>query len=914
MDLSSSEVAALNNLKFEFETNTSGGVSTNHDQIVLVIDSLTDIVAYPTCSVDYLRGINGNSNNVNLTENKYFTTAGDYAVYGYNAEGHAACSIIREEFNRTSPAYTILSWDAAGNAAYMNFDWKTHSSSDNTEYEEGNHTVCCHVVSQADCSTGQCGQQFEGENCTTFCIDSTPINVNSASDNFTSDCGGIERYTNNSGVEYSWSVDMGTGCAGLDYYNVTVYDMSTGLVVNSTRTSNANLVFNLAEGNYSVVVFAVDLAGNVGTSAQSENIVVDLTNPVVTQTGGNWNVWYNDDFNVTETDWDNFGLASVKYYVDATGMGTVVPLTTISENETVTVLVPEQCNVSGANDCRVTKVVQDYSCRMDSEQRQYDIDLDEPNTTKTVSTPKFAPWGSWISKLTNGWFVTKDTVFTLTCNDSYQGSILSGCHKTFYNVTNTDTGAVVYNTTNGTSPLSFSLPDVDGNYTITYWSTDEVGNVEVAQYEVDKLDNIAPNTTKTYEGAQVWAWRYMPTFSNLQTWMRYIAGGNDPVNITLAAADTQVGVNKTYYQILKPRNMSTGGDIIDTEWYCYYNTSMHNGTWHENQSNIPEDDSLSCNQTNWTYEDNYMFNVSLCQDNVTIGGSSWCNYTGPVQVIQECDHKIRYFSMDHLNNTEEIKAQVFSVDSTEPMVFIVDPTGSEKQVEYCSIPVDIEIDDMKVGLDDSAVYAEVLNGTGYMVSGPHYLARDSSYDGKGTAFNGDKFYLPNNLDLDSLPAGNYTLNIYASDLLANGGLINSTNITLLDGIYARLTNGCSVGSNGGLCTLQYTACVRNATDMGFNMSKIFPENGGNPIADLSTLEATFYTNGGSGAVAQINYQTGAVEFNGDVLPFLNESCGVVNGRTKFNVTLNFTEDLVDKIGSGNYQFNWTTEAFLNQSC
>jgi hypothetical protein len=856
------------------------------------------VIEDPICNIDYLGDGSGNINYFNISD-YYFNQVGDFRVWGSAGANSPACNLQFVSYNRTSLGSVVRWTENADNQGGWE-DWA--SNQNDPSFEEGLHQICC-IVESETCEGG-C-QTFTNETCEEFCIDATEPVMDGINDN-TVDCSEDGRYWADDVVTWNWSAHD-IGCAGMKEYEVALYFSNGSMITKFFTNDTYYMASGLEDGeDYYVEVWPVDNANNMGESIVSEHVIIDLTDPVITfgiihpLVFADSTYWATEGFWVPENDTDvNLLEDSCRIRVDDDGINTVNESVVCNTEHYV---VNESCMTDGYATCEIWKSAMDKACRVGDAYTSLHVDKHAPNTTKMVSNPKFAPWGLWVSWLTNGWFVTNETEFSLVCYDNVTGNEGSGCNNSYYNVTNADNGDTVVGTTIYDSP--FSLPNVDGNYTITYWSDDKVGHVEDLKWEVDKLDNIAPETTKTYD-LFLYGWRYMPVFNDLLVWMRFI---RPDTNITLSAYDSEVGVDTTYYQILVP-----AGEGDHTEYYCFNDSTSNNGTWYEEGQ-----DGMNCTETAW----NEMNAWDYCDTQIVgqfeypyVAQGLWCIYEHPVQV-NESDHKICYFTGDKLDNVEDIKCQVFSVDGLAPEVFVVNPHGeTEETVEYCSIPLDIEIKDMKAGLNDSTVYAMVRNSSGNEVSGPHELVRDPDYDGDGFNVGGDKFYLPNNLDLDGLPAGWYTIEIYANDLLGNGGNVENQSIQLQEGIYARLSEGCSIGKNGGFCTLEYTACVRNGSLMGFNMTKIYPKDGGDPVASLSDLDATFHTEGGSGAVQQINFETGVPEgFTGDIVPFTNDSCEVINGRIKFNVTLNFTEGLVDLIGGGDYQFDWAAETFLDDSC
>jgi len=111
----------------------------------------------------------------------------------------------------------------------------------------------------------------------------------------------------------------------------------------------------------------------------------------------------------------------------------------------------------------------------------HDLDLEEipPVTNLVIGQPKY------IDPINNKIYVTSATSFTLTAEDNPSGT---GIASTFYHIQNTthDTGRLKY-----TAP--FCLTDLsDGQYSIVYYSKDNVANKEQAKSEPVILDNTPP--------------------------------------------------------------------------------------------------------------------------------------------------------------------------------------------------------------------------------------------------------------------------------------------------------------------------------------------------------------------------------------------------------------------------------------
>lgn len=107
---------------------------------------------------------------------------------------------------------------------------------------------------------------------------------------------------------FTWSPTIDNGGAGINHYEFYVYNASSGLVLYSDNTTQTNMAVNSPVNNqsYYIEVRAVDAAGNLGAwSSLSSTVYFDNQLPSATITGEDWSVWYNRNFNVSETDTDN---------------------------------------------------------------------------------------------------------------------------------------------------------------------------------------------------------------------------------------------------------------------------------------------------------------------------------------------------------------------------------------------------------------------------------------------------------------------------------------------------------------------------------------------------------------------------------------------------------------------------------
>ena len=494
----------------------SEGVWGAYDSVAFSV-SLGDTTA-PICSVDKL----GSYYLINPTT--YINSEGYYTTYGSaNDSGSGfVTSSYPVSANRTSPGTTnIWTWDNANdvspNPNWNNVEWYhdfTTSGGRNDYYVNGNHQICCKAVDSA-------GNTFTGA-CKNICVDNQVPTVTNVGDD-TEDCDEVGRYSNQQSITWTWT-GSDVGCAGIDYYNISLYQDS--ILVYSEIVDSAQITLNndqLIDGHsYYIIVTPVDNAGNVGVSQASPSINIDRTNPSVIINSPSNGQWFNTNFVINESDSDT-NLLACYYDIDSSvgiaPASPVNPWTSTPCNELINVNLDSYCALGNLCTLDVSKKAKDKACNEGTNSVEVYVDRQAPVTTKIVGEPKVSPWGQWIETLTNGWFVTDDTTFTLTCDD--HGGV--GCNKTYYKVNN---GSWI----EYLSPFTLSL---DGIYAIDYYSTDLSGNIEVIKSEIDKVDTIAPVTTKTIGN---------PKYNGT-----YFITNHTPMVLT--GVDSEVGCANTYYEI-----------------------------------------------------------------------------------------------------------------------------------------------------------------------------------------------------------------------------------------------------------------------------------------------------------------------------------------------------------------------------
>jgi squalene-hopene/tetraprenyl-beta-curcumene cyclase len=134
-------------------------------------------------------------------------------------------------------------------------------------------------------------------------------------------------------------------------------------------------------------------------------------------------------------------------------------------------------------DVTVTAIVGPIDVYANPPEFQEIIDNIPPTTTLEIGEPKYAD-------LTGNIYASSVTPFTLTAEDNPGGT---GVASTFYRIYNNtyDTGLVEYSAPFYLTGLS------DGDYSIDYYSTDNIGNTEPTNMATVILDNTPPTTTLT---------------------------------------------------------------------------------------------------------------------------------------------------------------------------------------------------------------------------------------------------------------------------------------------------------------------------------------------------------------------------------------------------------------------------------
>ena len=205
------------------------------------------------------------------------------------------------------------------------------------------------------------------------------------------------------------------------------------------------------------------------------------------------------------------------------------------------------------------------------------IDNIPPKTTLTIGNPQYTDGAG--KK-----YVTSATPLTLTAEDNVGGTGVASTHYRVYNTSGYDTGMQT-----ATPPIEFYLTGVnDGEYSIDFYSVDNIGNIEATITQNVTLDNTPPTT--------------IPTIGD----PKYISGltyVTPDTPFTLTATDAGSGVKLVTYRI--------NSTSYDSGWLTYSNpfslSSLGDGNYTitfnstDNVGNVEATHRMDVTLFSWNY-------------------------------------------------------------------------------------------------------------------------------------------------------------------------------------------------------------------------------------------------------------------------------------------------------------------------
>jgi hypothetical protein len=298
------------------------------------------------------------------------------------------------------------------------------------------------------------------------------------------------------------------------------------------------------------------------------------------------------------------------------------------------------------------------------------IKIDKTKPTTTLTTSPASPDG------TNSWFKQSSVSFTLLGSDG-----ASGVANSFYTI---DGGS----TQTYSSAVTIST---QGDHTVTFWSTDNAGNVENTNSTHIKLDNIAPATTIATTPASA---------NGSNGWF---VSPNSSVSFSLSATDATSGAASRFYTIdggatqtySTAVTVNTNGDHTILYWSTDNAGNVESqNTFHIKIDTAAPSTTLTTSpaspdgSNSWFKQSSVSFTLATTDTTsgaasrfYTIDGGATQTYSGAVTINTQGDHTVTYWSTDSAGNVESANTTHIKIDnvasvSAIPTTTPASPNGS----------------------------------------------------------------------------------------------------------------------------------------------------------------------------------------------------------------------------------------------
>ena len=421
----------------------------------------------------------------------------------------------------------------------------------------------------------------------------------------------------------------------------------------STQTiagANGNVIVAAPSGHsndgvHTITFAATDNAANTESPAKTAQVKIDTTAPATTLTtspasADGSNGWFKQSsvpFTLAATDASS-GVAATFYTLDGGATQTYASAVTVSGQGTHTITYWSTDHAGNLEGTHTTQ-----------------IKLDNVAPATTLATSPASADGS------NGWFKQSSVTFTLAATDA-----TSAVAGNFYTIdgggTQTYGGTVTINT--------------QGDHTVTYWSTDNAGNIESTHTTHIKLDNVAPATTLTSSPAAA---------DGSNGWFK-----QSSVTFTLAATDAASGVASRFYTIDGGATQTYSGTVtVNTQGdHTVVFWSADNAGNTESQSTIhlkldsvppATTDNTTAIGNGWKTTNQ---TVTLSPSDATSGLAATYYTTdgstpttsssqgASISLTSDGIYTIKYFSVDNAGNSESVKtaSTQIRIDKTAPSI------------------------------------------------------------------------------------------------------------------------------------------------------------------------------------------------------------------------------------------------------
>ncbi|RFU60941.1 Ig-like domain repeat protein [Bacillus sp. V59.32b] len=367
------------------------------------------------------------------------------------------------------------------------------------------------------------------------------------------------------------------------------------------------------EGVNKLSFYSVDKVGNTETKKTIE-VKIDKTAPVTESNATD--TWSNENVAVALTATDaHSGVAKTYYSIDG------------SEYQEGTSLMVEKEGASQVSYYSVDEAGNK------EEVRTIEVNMDKTAPVTESNVPD--TWGN------------DEIAVTLTATDTG-----SGVAKTYYSVNGSDY-------LEGTS---FTVEKEAVNE-ITYYSIDVAGNKEEVRTAEVKIDKTAPLTESNVS----------------DTW------GNSDVAVTLTATDSGSGVAKTYYSINGSDYQEGTSFTVDKEGeneISYYSIDAAGNKEEARTAEVKIDKTAPVTESNvsetWGNSDVTVTLTAtdggsgVAKTYYSINGSEYQEGT-TFTVDKEAVNQVSYYSVDEVDNKEEVRTAEVKIDKTAPVTETIVP-------------------------------------------------------------------------------------------------------------------------------------------------------------------------------------------------------------------------------------------------
>lgn len=391
--------------------------------------------------------------------------------------------------------------------------------------------------------------------------------------------------------------------------------------------------FNISAGGlHSINYWSVDAVGN-SEQQQSLTVQVDVTAPttVISPSGtAGSNGWYASSVTVSLTASDNneAGVATTYYAVDGGVTQTYSAPFTFSSSGTHSILC-WSVDLAGNTETQQSMIIK--------------VDVDAPSTQAQVS----ATWSYDV------WYQSPAQV-SFTRSD-----VTSGVATTYYTI---DGGATQTYTT------TFNI-SAGGIHTVNYWSVDTAGNAEAQKSVTVRVDNTAPTTQLSTSGTV-----------GTNGWYR------SSVQASLAASDSQVGVNVTMYRVDGGPTMVYSGPFTVSgdgqHQVLYWSNDKLSNTETQQTATIKIDSTIPTAQNSFSgpaggngyFKGPVQFTITA-SDNLSgvanryyrIDGGATQTYGSTFTISSDGNHAVDYWSIDGAGNVSSVGTVPIKIDASAPL-------------------------------------------------------------------------------------------------------------------------------------------------------------------------------------------------------------------------------------------------------